>query len=57
MMSSFTGALAGAPDGDDAFFLVESFPETLGHAAVLQILENLHTKTHTIKLWMHLLRY
>lgn len=49
MLSSFTRDLAGAPDGYDAFFLVESFPETLGQAVVLQILENLnvHTETHT----------
>lgn len=49
MLSSFTGDLAGAPDGHDAFFLVEGFPETLGHAVILQVLENLnvHTKTHT----------
>lgn len=52
MLRSFTGDLAGAPDGHDAFFLVEGFPETLGHAVILQVLENLnvHTEKHTLKL-------
>ncbi len=66
MLSSFTRDLAGAPDGYDAFFLVESFPETLGHAVILHILVNLNNKnnnknTHQslepIKQWLHLLRY
>lgn len=49
MLSSCTRDLAGATDGNNAFLLVESFPETLGHAVVLHFLENLnvYTKTHT----------
>lgn len=48
MLGSFTRDLAGAPDSYDAFFLVESFLETLGHLVVLQFLENLNVqrKTH-----------
>lgn len=49
MLSSFTRDLTGAPDSYDAFFLIESFLETLGQAVTLQFLVNLnvHTKTHT----------
>ena len=49
MLSSFTGDLAGAPDGQDAFFLVESFLETLGHLVTLQVLENLNVHTARLR--------
>lgn len=47
MLSSFTRDLTGAPDGYDAFFLVESFPKTLGHAVIFHVLENLNGRTQS----------
>ena len=41
MLSSFTGDLAGAPDGHDSLFLIESFPETFSHLVIFQVLEYL----------------
>lgn len=61
MLSSFTRDLAGAPDGYDALLLVQSLPETLGHAVVLQVHKNLnmYTQTHQSlelrELWLYLL--
>lgn len=53
MLSSFTRDLTRAPDGYDAFFLVESFLETLSHAVVLQVLEDLNKR----KKEKHLMKY
>lgn len=47
MLSSCTWELAGAPDGYNAFFLVESFPETLGYAVVLEFLKELNIYANT----------
>lgn len=47
MLGSFAGDLTRAPDGYNAFFLVESFPETLGHAVILHLFEDLHEDMDT----------
>lgn len=44
MLSSRAGDLAGAPDGHDALFFVESGPETLGQI-ILYVLKNLNGHT------------
>lgn len=45
MLSSFARDRARSTDGQDAFFLVQGFPEFLSHAVALHFLENLNVYT------------